>query len=103
MTDSKDTAKKAEPKPTTSVKLGEMLVYRVPKDDAEEHNGLRNTAADKHQGHKIKSGDEVPLIVTALGNEGKFNGQAFLDGNDTLWVKGTTLGEDDGQCFRQKA
>lgn len=95
--------KKTDPKPTTSVKLGEMLHYRIDKDDAEKRNDLRKTAADKHEGHKIGHGDVVPFIVTALGNDGKFNGQAFLDGNDTLWVKNATLGDEDGQCVRPKA
>lgn len=93
---------KAEPKTTTTVKLGDVLLYRITKDDAEERNDLRKTAAHQHQGHKLDAGEVVPLIVTALGNDGKFNGQAFLDGNDSLWIKGATLGENDGQCARPK-
>jgi hypothetical protein len=93
---------KAEPKPTTTVKLGEMLHYRVGKDDANERNDLRKTAAHQHQGHKLDAGEVVPFIVTKLGNDGKFNGQAFLDGNDSLWVKNVTLGDEDGQCARPK-
>lgn len=96
------TEKKAEPKPTMTVKLGEMLHYRIGKDDAEERNDLRKTAADKHQGHKLDAGEVVPFLVTKLGNDGKFSGQAFLDGNDTLWIKGTTLGDEDGQCARPR-
>ena len=93
-TETKTEAKAAAP----SVKVGDVLLYKVEKDDASERNLLRNTAADKHEGHKVAAGDVVPLIVTKLGNDGKFSGQAFLDGNDTLWVKNTTLGDDDGQC-----
>lgn len=96
-------AAKAEPKATTTVKLGELLHYRVGKDDAEERNDLRKTAAHQHQGHKLDAGEVVPFIVTALGNDGKFNGQAFLDGNDSLWIKNVTLGDEDGQCARPKA
>lgn len=92
--------KKSDAKPAATVKLGEVLHYRIGKEDAAERNDLRKTAAHQHQGHKIDTGEVVPFIVTKLGNDGKFNGQAFLDGNDTLWVKNTTLGEEDGQCAR---
>lgn len=88
--------------PVAAVKLGEMLHYRIAKDDAAERNDLRKTAAHQHQGHKLEAGEVVPFIVTALGKDGKFNGQAFLDGNDTLWVKNATLGDEDGQCARPK-
>lgn len=98
----KTTEAKAEPKLTTTVKLGEMLHYRIAKDDAAERNDLRKTAAHQHQGHKLEAGDEVPFLVTKLGNDGKFNGQAFLDGNDTLWIRNVTLGDDEGQCFKPK-
>ena len=101
-TTNKPVETKAEPKPTTTVKLGETLLYRVGKDDAAERNDLRKTAAHQHQGHKLDAGEVVPFIVTKLGNDGKFNGQAILDGNDTLWIKGTTLGDEDGQCARPK-
>lgn len=84
-----------------AVKLGDLLLYRVPKDDAEERNDLRKTAAHQHSGHKVEAGEVLPFIVTALGKDGKFNGQAFLDGNDTLWVKNATLGDDVGQCFKE--
>lgn len=93
---------KSEPQkiaaPAQAVSIGSVLHYRIPKDDIAEANDLRKTAAHQHSGHKIEAGDVVPLIVTALGKEGKFNGQAFLDGNDTLWVKTCTMGENEGQC-----
>lgn len=50
------TEKKTEPKPTTTVKLGEVLHYRIGKDDADERNDLRKTAAHQHQGYKLDVG-----------------------------------------------
>lgn len=87
---------KAEASPP--VTLGRVLHYRIPKDDAAERNALRQTSAHLHSGHKLDAGEVVPLIVTAIGKDGKFNGQAFLDGNDSLWVKNCTIGDDEGQC-----
>ena len=81
-------------------KLGAVVIYRVTQAEANAVNELRTTAAHRHAGNKVHGGDELPLIVTKV-HEKSFNGQLLLDGNDTCWVKSTTIGTDEGQC--QKA
>jgi len=52
-----------------------------------------------YQGNPVAVGETYPMtIVRAWGNEptSAVNGQVFLDGNDTLWVKSVTHGEGPG-------
>lgn len=78
--------------------VGQIVNYRASKEDADTANGRRSTVAQSHCGGHMKAGDVLPLMVTKI-NEKTFNGQLFLDGNDSHWVKGTTFGEAEGECF----
>lgn len=59
--------------------------------------------AQAHIGNTAREGDIVPLIIVVVwpdefgpGKPG-VNGQAFLDGNDSLWVTSAGEGENPGQ------
>lgn len=59
--------------------------------------------AQAHIGNTASEGDIVPLVVVRVWpnefGEGKpgVNGQAFLDGNDALWVTSAAEGPGPGQ------
>ncbi len=55
-------------------------------------------AAQAHAGNKVQAGAELPLIVTKV-HEKSFNGQVFLDGNDTYWVTEIHYGYEIGDCI----
>jgi len=38
----------------------------------------------------------VPLMVVKVSGD-RINGQALLDGNDSVWVKSATEGDEPGQ------
>ena len=89
---------KSEPqKIAQAVTVGRILHYTVTKADAEKVNPLRSSAAHVHAGKKLVAGAVLPLIVTDVDKDG-FSGQLFLDGNDTLWIEHTKLGDGEGQC-----
>jgi hypothetical protein len=101
--------------PTT----GRIVLYTLTAENAKSINRRRTdgaqiarrmasvppewpAGAQAHVGNPAKEGDVVPLIVVRVwpdeGGPGipGVNGQAILDGNDTLWVtsahEGTTPG-----------
>ena len=78
--------------------IGAVVIYRVPQNVADEVNQLRTTAAHRHAGNKVLAGAELPLIVTKV-YEASFNGQVFLDGNDTYWVTEIHYGYEIGDCI----
>jgi hypothetical protein len=93
--------------PTT----GRILHYRLSAGDVETirrrrvakpHEPGWPPGAQAHVGNNPQEGDTVPLVVVVVwpdecgaGKPG-VNGQAFLDGNDQLWLtsvcEGTTPG-----------
>jgi len=97
---------------------GRIVLYKLSGDDAEQINRRRTNSASiadrlsketwprgaqAHIGNEHRAGDVVPVIVVHVwpdeygpGFEG-FNGQAFLDGNDTLWVTSIKEGPEQGQ------
>ncbi len=48
-----------------------------------------------HVGSEVSEGDIVPLIVTKVNDDNTVNGQAILDGNDSLWVVGVLALSND--------
>lgn len=99
--------------PTT----GRILHYKLSAADAEKINRRRTTGsaiadriqvdkwplgAQAHIGNTAREGDVVPLMVVRVwpdeygaGAPG-VNGQAMLDGNDTLWVTSVKEGAEPG-------
>ena len=76
---------------------------RISADDVQRNirDGKWPLGAQSHVGNNVP--DVVPMIVTAVhpdlfgpGNDG-VNGQAFLDGNDTLWIIKAAEGVGPGQ------
>ena len=90
--------------------IGRIVHYRLRQQDADAINRRRhdgtsaNSAANDHSGAIVhvgsaaKEGDIVPMMVTKVWTPSTVcvNGQAFLDGNDTLWVMSANRGDTVG-------
>jgi hypothetical protein len=76
--------------------VGSIVRYRLREDD-----GARISAArlddQSRKGNVAHGGDIVPLIVVRVWPGGHVNGQAILDGNDSLWVTSAGEGTEPGQ------
>lgn len=92
--------------------IGRILILTISEQAAAEINRRRTTSnsiaervksdtwpigAQAHIGNEVTPGAKVPMIVTAVWGEACVNGQALLDGNDTLWVTSATEGDQPGQ------
>lgn len=101
------------------ISVGRTVHYRLSEDDAKQINRRRTNGASirerlqadpptwregaqAHIGNSASEGDVVPLIVVKVWpneyGEGVpgVNGQAFLDGNDALWVTSAKEGTEPG-------
>lgn len=79
--------------------IGRIVHYKLTAEDADQINRRREdgtgplsaskdkSGAQVHVGNHVHEGETVPMIVTAVWPPYDVNGQIFLDGNDTLWVK----------------
>ena len=85
--------------------IGRIVHYSLSDQDAAEINRRRvakphepgwPAGAQAHSGNQVHGGQLVPLIVTAVWTDVCINGQAILDGNDSLWVTSRVLGTDVG-------
>ena len=90
------------------VTIGRIVHYILSEQDAENINRRRVAkpydpgwppGAQAHVGNFVKAGEIVPMIVCVVWtnepNSG-VNGQAFLDGNDSLWVTSAQQGTTPG-------
>ncbi len=90
--------------------VGLMVLYRLTEDEAEATNihredarqtreeiGEPHSGFQAHVGNMVAEGDRVPMTVTQVLRNGEVFGQAFLDGNDSLWVQDIAEGDDPGQ------
>lgn len=90
--------------------IGRIVHYVLSPQDAIEIDHRRTNAlsirerikenqwpigAQAHIGNKAQAGTVVPLIITAVWSDDCINGQAFLDGNDTLWKTSILKGEQN--------
>jgi len=79
--------------------VGRLVHYTITAANAEATNKRRNDAtrsmADHrenangvqvHFGNVAREGDVYPLLIVRVWPDDLVNGQAFLDGNDSLWV-----------------
>ena len=102
--------------------IGRIVHYRLSADDATAINRRRTTGhsiaermkvqisqvecitpllgwptgAQAHIGNEAKEGDTFPMLITQVWGDTPtcaVNGQAFLDGNDVLWVTSASVGE----------
>jgi hypothetical protein len=92
--------------------VGRIVHYKLTEEQAEAVNRRRvarphdpewPAGAQAHVGNSAHAGDVVPLIIARIwpdeygpGFEG-VNGQAFLDGNDQLWVTSVKQGTGPGE------
>lgn len=59
--------------------------------------------AQAHVGAEAQIGETLPMVITKVhtngteGNDMRIDGQVFLNGNDTLWVKEIPFGDGFGQ------
>jgi hypothetical protein len=94
------------------VTIGRIVLYTLSEQDAVEINRRRTTGASialrikkntadtsawpigaqAHIGNGVDEGDVFPMMVTRVWSGSCVNGQAFLDGNDCLWVTSATEG-----------
>jgi hypothetical protein len=92
------------------VTVGRTVLYTLSQADAENINRRRgaNTGADNwpqgavaHVGNYAYAGDVVPLTVVRVWQADMVNGQATLDGNDSLWVTSAhkAAGESEQGCW----
>lgn len=89
--------------------IGRIVHYRLTADEAAAINKRRADARTErslakaeggaviHVGNTAHAGDVVALLVTDTHGADCVNGQAFLDGNDSLWVTSTTYGIGPGE------
>jgi hypothetical protein len=117
--------KYSSPGPT----IGRILHYRLSKSDADFVNEKRALSgqnqhmpthgAQAHSGNGVSEGQIFPLIVTMSwpeeypeGKLGRFdgtrvdleshcgvNGQLFLDGNDSLWIRSAPQHRMEAGCW----
>ena len=94
------------------VSVGRIVHYMLTEQDAQAVNRRRVAAAEHqtdwvmggqaHMGNGVRAGELVPMIVAVVwSNEhgpsfDGVNGQALLDGNDSLWVTSAKEGTEPG-------
>ncbi len=99
----------------THVFVGLIVLYRITEEQAKATNMRREDARqnrDKmrterpgfqaHVGNIVDEGDSFSMVIThahldARAQQRWVNGQAFLDGNDSLWVTEVEEGDAPGQ------
>lgn len=93
--------------------IGRIVHYKLTEQDAAAVNLRRVSGAghqadwlmgaQAHSGNGVSAGETVPMIVCVVWpNEhgptfDGVNGQAILDGNDSLWVTSVKEGSEVGQ------
>lgn len=95
--------------PPQAATVGRIVHYRLTNAEAEEINSRRQDArvngrthrdtsgAQIHMGNTVAPGETVPMIVVVAWSDTLVNGQAFLDGTDSLWITSAHMGEGEGQ------
>lgn len=77
--------------------VGRVVHYKLTAEQAEHINQRRATSAA--HGNPESEGDVAPMIVCRVfkTEDGHLiNGQALLDGNDSLWVTSAKEGAEPG-------
>ncbi len=94
----------------THVFIGRMVHYRLSMADCvavdRRREDARNIIAARddpqgfqaHVGSTVSVGEIVAMVITEVwAPEPGVNGQAFLDGNDSLWVTSVNEGDQPGE------
>ena len=79
------------------ITVGRTVHFILTAEQAEQIN--RRTLPAR--GNSASAGDVVPLVVVRVwpnefGDQPGINGQAILDGNDTLWITSAKEGTEPG-------
>lgn len=84
--------------------IGRIVAYTLTAFDAAkiEQNRTFGDYYGKplYTGNRVAEGDVFPLLITRTWGdtpESAVNGQVLLDGNDSLWVTSTSVGEGPGR------
>lgn len=76
--------------------VGRIVLYKLSERDVQaisEDRGLGSaTQCNLH-----RTGNVLPMIIVSVWPGDDVNGQVFLDGNFTLWVKTVSQGDGFGQ------
>lgn len=92
----------------SELQLGQVGVYTLTSHDAKVINKRRTdfataglvsegtppdepTGFQAHVGNEVREGDQFPMIVTRVWQNGLVNGQVLLDGNDNYWARSVPL------------
>lgn len=92
--------------------IGRIVHLKLSADCADQINRRREPGAghsegwpkgaQAHSGNPVREGEIVPMIVTLVFSE-CVNGQAILDGNDSLWVTSVKEGTEPGTwCWPER-
>lgn len=78
---------------------GTIVIYKLRRADCDRILCRRGQALGGF-GSRVQEGDQVPAIVVKAWSPTNFNGQAFLDGYDSLWLTSVAEGDQPGQWRR---
>lgn len=96
---------------TIQPSVGRIVHYKLTADNAAAikrrrvegvgHAGIDQRGAQAHVGNQPLEGDVVPLLIVRVrpneyDDQPSVNGQAFLDGNDVLWITSAKQGSANG-------
>lgn len=80
--------------------IGRIVHYKLTADDAAKITRQREDKKFDFRGNDVKEGDVFPMLITKVwGSDptSAVNGQAYLDGNDVLWVTSAQVGDQPHQ------
>ena len=101
---SEDDATKINRRRTTGSSIADRMKNAIPPQEGQNGDTIYGwpAGAQAHIGNTASAGDVVPLVVVKVwpneygdGVPG-VNGQAFLDGNDALWIASAKEGTEPG-------
>lgn len=101
---SEDDATKINRRRTSGSSIAERMKNAIPPQEGQNSDTIYGwpEGAQAHIGNTASAGDVVPLVVVKVWpneyGEGVpgVNGQAFLDGNDALWITSAKEGTEPG-------
>lgn len=79
--------------------IGRIVHYTLNASDVASIGQHRTLAEGAKVGNEPREGDVVPMLIVrpwGATEASAVNGQAFLDGNDTLWVMSRAQGDGPG-------
>ena len=80
---------------TLSLVPGRIVQLCLSESCAQEINARRD--ADYSTGNRVEPGEIVPMVIVKVWSETTVNGQAILDGSDSLWCTSVTLDTATGE------